>query len=192
MKWILPALLALTLVPGVCQAAAPVFVITPAGSSVTFKVKASVPIAGRFDKWHSTLVFASPDIATGVLEIMVDANSVDTGSGLKNGALKGAGFFDVQKFPTMSFRSTKVTQTGPETFAVGGVFTLRGISRPETLVLTTSGRGTSSGQIKGTMRFDRKAYGMTGGVPLVKIADEVDVSVDLKVKRVSGPPVAVN
>ena len=143
----------------------------------------------RFDKWHSTLVFASPDIATGVLEIMVDANSVDTGSGLKNGALKGAGFFDVQKFPTMSFRSTKVTQTGPETFAVGGVFTLRGISKPETLVLTTAGRGTSNGQIKGTMGFDRKAYGMTGGVPLVKIADHVDVSVDLKVKRVSGPPV---
>ncbi len=75
MKWMLPALLALTAIPSLSQAAVPVFVITPAGSSVTFQVKASVPIAGHFDKWRATLVFTSPDIATGVLEIQVDANS---------------------------------------------------------------------------------------------------------------------
>ncbi len=66
---------------------------------------------------------------------------------------------------------------------------IRGVSKPQTLVLTTTGRGqASSGAINGTMSFDRKDYGMTSGIPLVKIADHVDVAVDLKAKRVSGPP----
>jgi polyisoprenoid-binding protein YceI len=51
-----------------------------------------------------------------------------------------------------------------------------------------TGKGTGSGTIKGAMAFDRKDYGMNKGIPLVKIADRVEVSVDLKVKRVSGPP----
>jgi polyisoprenoid-binding protein YceI len=192
MKWmILPGLLALLLVPSVGLAAAPVFAIVPTGSSVTFKVKASVPIQGRFDKWTSTLTFTSPDISTGVFDIKVDANSVDTGSGMKDGALKSDKFFDVKNNPVISFHSTKITQTGPNNFAVAGVFMIRGVSKPQTLVLTTTGRGTSSGAVKGTMAFDRKDYGMTSGIPLVQIADRVEVTVDLKARRVSGPPVTL-
>ena len=69
-----------------------------------------------------------------------------------------------------------------------GDFTIRGASKPETLMLTVSGKGTGSGEIHGTMAFDRKDYGMTKGIPFVKIADTVEVTVDLKGKRVSGPP----
>ena len=59
---------------------------------------------------------------------------------------------------------------------------------PQTLTLTDSGAGTGSGEIQGTMVFDRKDYGMNKGIPFVKIADSVEVTVDLKGKRVSGPP----
>ena len=69
-----------------------------------------------------------------------------------------------------------------------GISRLRGVSKPETLTLTISGKGTGSGEIKGTMAFDRKDYGMTSGIPFIKIADRVEVSIDLKGKRVSGPP----
>jgi len=72
---------------------------------------------------------------------------------------------------------------------VDGNFTIRGVSRPEKLALTISGRGTGSGTIKGTMAFDRKEYGMNSGIPFIKIANRVEVTVDLGVKRVSGPPV---
>ena len=58
----------------------------------------------------------------------------------------------------------------------------------EMLTLTVSGKGTGSGSIKGTMAFDRKDYGMNHGIPFIKIADRVEVTVDLKVKRTSGPP----
>ena len=75
------------------------------------------------------------------------------------------------------------------TFDYVGDFTIRGVSKPEKLTFTLSGqRGSGSGEIKGTMAFDRKDYGMNKGIPLVKIADRVEVIVDLKGKRVSGPP----
>ncbi|MGC1298114.1 MAG: YceI family protein [Alloacidobacterium sp.] len=64
-----------------------------------------------------------------------------------------------------------------------------GVSKPETLSLTVSGKGTGSGEVKGTMAFDRKQFGMNSGIPFIKIADRVEVTVDIKAKRVSGPPV---
>jgi polyisoprenoid-binding protein YceI len=63
------------------------------------------------------------------------------------------------------------------------------VTKAESLTLTLSGKGTGSGAIKGTMAFDRKDYGMNSGIPFIKIADRVEVNVDLKAKRVSGPPV---
>jgi polyisoprenoid-binding protein YceI len=187
---LLAGLLALSLVPSVTRADAPVFSIQQGGSSVTFHVKASVPLEGQFQKWTSSLTFTSPEVSTAVLEIKIDADSVHTGSGMKDSKLKSADFFDVKNNPVISFRSTKVSQTGPNTFAVDGDLTIRGVSKPETVVLKTT-RDGSSGEIKGTMTFDRKDFGMNGGVPLVKIADSVDVTVDLKGKRVSGPPVNI-
>ena len=69
-----------------------------------------------------------------------------------------------------------------------GDFTIRGVTKPEKLTLAVSGKGTGSGEIKGTMAFDRKNYGMNSGIPFIRIADRVEVTVDLKGKRVSGPP----
>jgi len=151
-------------------------------------VKASVALVGSFDKWDATLTFASPDVETGVLDVKIQAASVHTGSGMKDSKLKSQDFFDVKQNPLITFRSKKIVQTGPNTFDVQGDFTIRGVSRPETLTLTISGKGTGSGEIKGTMAFDRKDYGMTSGIPFIKIADRVEVNVDLKAKRVSGPP----
>jgi polyisoprenoid-binding protein YceI len=169
-----------------------VFEITPVESKVDFDVEASVAIRGKFDKWKATLTFTSPDISTGILYIEIQADSVDTGSGMKNGKLKGDKFFDVKNNPLITFKQTKpVVQTGPNTFEVDGDFTIRGVTKTEKLTLTVSGVGTGSGTIQGTMAFDRKQYGMNSGIPFIKIADRVEVSVNLKAKRVSGPPVVL-
>jgi polyisoprenoid-binding protein YceI len=169
------------------QAQVPVFTIPTADSSVKFYVKASVKLVGTFDNWDSTLTFTSPDVTTGVLDIKIQADSVNTGSGMKNGKLKSKDFFDVKQNPTISFLSKKIVETGPNTFEVDGDFTIRGVTKPETLTLAVSGAGTGSGEIKGTMAFDRKDYGMTKGIPFVTIADRIEVTVDLIAKRVSGP-----
>jgi polyisoprenoid-binding protein YceI len=177
-----------TLLPSLAQAQAPVYEITPVASSVNFDVEASVAIKGTFAKWDATLTFASPDVTTGVLDLKIQAATVDTGSGMKNGKLKGKDFFDVEHNPLITFHSTKTVQTGPNTFELDGDFTIRGVTKPEKLTLMVAGKGTGSGTIKGTMAFDRKDYGMNKGIPFVTIANRVEVSVALKGKRVSGPP----
>ena len=186
---LLPLLAASTLLLPLAQAQAPVFVISPPPqSTIKFNVKASVAIEGTFDKWDATLTFASPDVTTGVLDIKIQAASVNTGSGMKDGKLKGKDFFDAEHDPLITYKSTKIVQTGPNTFDVPGTFTIRGVSKPETLTLTVSGVGTGSGTIKGTMAFDRKEFGMNSGIPFIKIADRVEVDIDLTGKRTSGPP----
>ena len=169
----------------------PVFKITPVESSVKFDVEASVAIKGTFDQWDASLTFTSADVSSGVLDIKINADSVDTGSGVKNGKLKGKDFFDVKQNPYITFHSKKIVQTGPDTFEVDGDFTIRGVSKAEKLTLKVEGAGTGAGTINGTMAFDRKQYGMNSGIPFIKIADRVEVTVKLKRVRVSGPPVAL-
>jgi len=186
----LPLLAAALLAP-MSQAQAPVFQITPQQSTVKFFVKASVAIEGNFDKWDATLTFTSPDVTTGVLDIEIQAASVNTGSGMKDDKLKSKDFFDAEHNPLITFKSTKIVQTGPTTFDIPGTFTIRGVSKPETLSLTVSGIGKGTGDIKGTMAFDRKDYGMNSGIPFIKIADRVEVNINLHGTRTSGPPLAL-
>ncbi len=173
--------------PSTIGAQIPVFEITPVESTIKFDVEASVDIVGKFDKWNATLTFTSPELSTAVLDIKIQAATVDTGSGMKNGKLKGKDFFDVEKNPLITFHSAKAVQTGPDTIQFEGDFTIRGVTKQEKLEFTITGKGTGAGTIKGTMAFDRKQYGMNSGIPFIKIADRVEVTVDLKGKRVSGP-----
>jgi len=89
---------------------------------------------------------SSPDETTGVLEIKIQAASVDTGNDIKNGKLKGKDFFDVEQNPLITFVSIKFVQTGPDTFEVDGDFTIRGGSNSENL------RGTAKGQARARLK----------------------------------------
>ena len=168
----------------------PVFEVTPLESNIKSDVEASVAIQGTFKKWDATLTMTSPDATTAVLNIKIDAASVDTGSGMKNGKLKGNDFFDAEHNPYITFKSTKVVQTGPTAFEVDGDFSIRGVTKKEKLLLNLIGqRGSGHGTISGTMAFDRKDYGMNSGIPFIKIANRVEVTVNLKITKVSGPSV---
>jgi polyisoprenoid-binding protein YceI len=184
-------LLGAVILPTISAAQSPVVEIVPAESWIKFHVKASTMIAGKFDKWDASLTFPSTAETSGALEIKIQADSVDTGSGIKNGKLKGKDFFDVEQNPEITFKSTKIVSNGQNSYEVDGDFKIRGVSNPEKLTLVVSRSGSSSSEIKGTMVFNRKDYGMTKGIPFIKIADHVDVSFHLKAKRVSGPPLDV-
>ena len=187
--WLLPSLLFVSAAIAQAPSDVPVFKVTPVKSTIKFGVKASVPIEGTFDKWDATLTFTSTAAESAVLDVKIEAASVNTGSGMKDGKLKSKDFFDAEHALYITFHSTKVVQTGPTTFELDGTFTIRGVSKPEKLNLTLSGKGTGHGEINGTMAFDRKDYGMNSGIPFIKIADRVEVTVDLKGDRISGPPV---
>ena len=129
-------LLTVTFFANPTRAQAPVFVITPVESTVKFDVEASVAIKGKFDKWDATLTFASPELSTAVLDIKIQASSVDTGSGMKNSKLKSKDFFDVETNPLITFHSKKAKLTSPTTIEFDGDFTIRGVTKQEKLTFT--------------------------------------------------------
>jgi polyisoprenoid-binding protein YceI len=180
-------LIAFCALPSASRAQVPVYEVTPVESAIKFGVDSSVSIKGSFDEWKASMKFSSTDVRSGVLDIEIQADSVNTGSRMKDNKLKGKDFFNAKESPIISFKSTKVVQTGPNTFDLEGDFTIRGVTRKEKLTLIDNGKGSTSGSIDGTMAFDRKDYGMNSGIPFIKIANRVEVNVSLKWKRVSGP-----
>ena len=182
-------LVAFAVLPSLSRAQVPVFAISQEGSSVEFSVKASVALDGKFDKWEATVTFPSTDVTTGVMDVKIQAASVNIGSGMKDDKLRSKDFFNAKNDPYITFHSDKFVQTGLNTLALPGTFTIRGVSKPETLTFTITGtKGTGEGTITRTMAFDRKEFGMNSGIPFIRIADRVEVTVHLKGKRVSGPP----
>src|SRR6266851_8493899 len=89
-------LLALCTLPSVSHAQVPVYEVTPVESTIRFGVDSSVPIKGTFDKWTASMKFSSTDVRSGVLDIEIQADSVNTGNGLKNNKLKGKDFFNAK------------------------------------------------------------------------------------------------
>jgi polyisoprenoid-binding protein YceI len=166
----------------------PTYEVTPTESSIKFGVESSVSIKGIFEKWNASIKFSSRDVRSAALDIEIEADSVNTGSHMKDNKLKGKDFFNVKESPLITFKSTKIVQTGPNTFDIEGNFTIRGVTKTEKLTLTSDSKGTPTGSLDGTMAFDRKDYGMTSGIPFIKIANRVEVNVRLKWRRVSGPP----
>ena len=77
-------------------------------------------------------------------------------SGMKNGKPKSENIFNVENDPLITFRSKSITQTGPTTFDVHGDFTIRGVTKTETLMLVVTRAGTGRGTINGTMALTGK------------------------------------
>lgn len=166
----------------------PTYEVTPTESSIKFGVESSVSIKGIFEKWNTSIQFSSRDVRSATLDIEIEAGSVNTGSHMKDNKLKGKDFFNVKESPLITFKSTKIVQSGPNTFDVEGDFTIRGVTKTEKLTFTSEGKGSPSGSLDGTMAFDRKDYGMTSGIPFIRIANRVEVNVRLKWRQISGPP----
>ena len=163
------------------RAQVPVFRVTPVQSSVRFNVRSSKPLTGNFEKWTATLTFSSRDMTSGVLDVEIQAASVNGGMGAE---LKSKDFLNVEQCPMISFKTTKVVQTGKTTFDVAGMFTMRGVSKPATLNLVIADQDVGSGYAQGTLSFDRKDF----GIPNNRRGDDtVEVDVNLKVEQVSGP-----
>src|SRR5579864_3359616 len=166
------------------------FTINVPESKVEFFVGSSDgDVNGVFKTWTGKLYLATagvPESAT--LSLEVTADSMSTGSGLKDRMVKGKDFFYVKDFPTVSFSSTKVIPSGdPNKFQVQGNFTLRGVTKPVVLQVTLDRDNKGGGQIYADLSFDRREFGMTKSVPFVRVSDSVRVRVDL---YVSPTPVA--
>src|SRR5947207_5409386 len=117
---------------------APASVITwkldPAHSSAEFKVRHMMisNVKGRFSGLNGTLLEDPSDPTRSMIEASIDVSTISTHDEQRDGHLKSADFFDVEKYPTMTFKSTKVVRKGEEEYSVTGNLTLHGVTKPVT------------------------------------------------------------
>lgn len=124
--------LALMLTAGMTQAATWSF--DKAHSSVGFSVRHMVisRTTGKFSDFEGVLEFDGENLASGKVELTVQMASVDTDDEKRDGHLKTGDFFDVEKYPTMVFKSTKVSNVKGSSFQLVGILTLKGVSKEVT------------------------------------------------------------
>jgi polyisoprenoid-binding protein YceI len=89
----------------------------------------------KFSKTTGTVTYDKA-AKTGSVDITIDMKSVDTGSNLFNGHIQGADFLDTEKYPTATFKSTKVVFDGDQPTSIEGNLTIKGVTKPVTLAVT--------------------------------------------------------
>lgn len=192
MKCIISRLLFLSLILVPALASATVWNLDPDHSSIGFKVRHLMVtnVTGSFDKSSGMVRIDDRDITKSSVSVTIDTASVNTGVRKRDDHLRSADFFDVARFPTMTFTSKKIIATGSDRLKVTGDLTIRGITRE--VVLDVEGptkeirdpwghtrRGASA-----VTRINRKDFGLvwnkaleTGGVA---VGDEVSIMLDVE------------
>lgn len=123
------------------SAAAATYKIDPAHSAVTFTVQhmGISKVHGRFDKFTGTVEYVPGDMKAWKTEAVIETASVNTNVEARDNHLRGADFFNVEKFPAMTFKSLKVGNVKGKTAKIYGELTLMGITRPVTLSVEGDG-----------------------------------------------------
>ena len=150
--------------------AAGTYALDPAHTTVGFRIRhmGLAFVEGEFDSFEGTVAFDPANVAATTVTATVQTTSVDTDVDARDGHLRTADFFDVATYPTMTFQSTAVHPTGPNTFRLVGDLTLHGVTRPVTLDVTAAGpisdpRGGTRAGFHAEGEIDRRDFGITWG-----------------------------
>jgi polyisoprenoid-binding protein YceI len=170
---LLPLLLAAT-IPGMAGAAD--YTVQPASSKLGFSGSfQGQSFDGSFGKWTAAISYDATKLATSKFDVEVDLASVKTGDSDRDGALPGADFFNVAKFPKAHFVTTAFHQNGAQVVADGNL-TLRGVTKPVSLNVTFKPQGTGATlDVTGTVK--RLDFGVGGG----EYADTSVIGPDVKI-----------
>ncbi|WP_246304397.1 YceI family protein [Ensifer sesbaniae] len=134
-------------------------------------------IAGDFGKFSGSFRIDRNDVGRSTVEFTLYPASVKTGEKRVEDFLKSSAVFDTANYSTVTFRSTNVKQTGPDTAAVEGTLTARGTSRKErfSVTLLDWNRGSIAFNIRGNIH--RSPYGMDVGTPIYSNVVEFDMNI---------------
>lgn len=164
--------------------------IDPAHTNAHFKVKHMMisNVKGEFTSVTGSLEYSESDITKSKVEATIDAKSINTRDQQRDGHLKSADFLDVEKYPTLTFRSTKVSSKGDGNYEVTGDLTIHGTTRPVVLAvndLTAPAKdpwGNVRIGLEATTKINRKDFGLVWNAALetggVLVGDEVQITVD--------------
>ncbi len=183
----------LSLVPTLALAAGSSWSVDASHSQVGFAVKHLVisNVRGEFGAYQGKLVLDESDVTRSTVDATIDVNSVNTKVADRDAHLKGPDFFDVAKYPSITFKSTKVAKAGKDRLKVTGDLTLRGVTKPVVLDVSTSPEvkgmyGETRRAFAATTRISRKDYGLTWN-KLVEagpaVGDEVTIALDLEIVK---------
>jgi len=181
--------LALT-IPAVSQAST--WTIDPDHSNIGFKVKHLMVsnVRGSFDKHTGTVVIDDKDITGSKVEVSIDTNSVNTNVQKRDEHLRSADFFDVAKYPKMTFISKKVVSAGKDLLKVTGDLTLHGVTKSVVLdvegptVDSKDSRGNIRKGVTATTKINRKDFGLVWNAALetggVAVGEEITITLELE------------
>ena len=170
-----------------------IWAIDPAHTSVEFAVRHLMisTVKGRFSGVSGTIA-ADDDLSAATVEIAIDPASVDTREPQRDAHLRSADFFEVEKYPAVTFKSNAIEKRSGDRFQLVGDLTIRGVTRPVTLDVTSHGSITDpwGGQRSGfsaTTTIKRSAFGLTWNQILeaggVAVSDEVRLSIDAELVK---------
>ena len=169
--------------PVVTSNEATTFRVDPGHSSVMFRIVhlGVAPFYGRFNEISGDFTLEDG----GSVNVKVNAASVDTNSDQRDGHLKSADFFNVNQFPEITFESTKVTESGENTYDVEGNLTMLGTSQPVSVTFTKLGEGERGrfgyrAGIETDITVKRSDYGMTFYLDNGALGDEVTLYIGLE------------
>lgn len=191
--WMTAAVMLLATVPSLAQVST--WEIDTAHSGAHFSVRHMMiaTVRGEFRKVTGTINLDEKDISKSSVEAVIDATTIDTREERRDNDLRSANFFDVAKFPTITFKSKSVTRLGEGKFKVAGDLTMHGVTRE--VILNVEGlnaqvndprRGPKMGA-SATTQIKRSDFGLTwnrvvesGGVA---VSDEVAIVIDLELVK---------
>ena len=159
-------------------------------SSVGFKVRHLVSkVSGGFNEFDGTIVADTGNLGASSVEFTIQTTSIDTKNEKRDGHLRSADFFDVEKYPEITFKSSKITKIDGDSYAVVGALTMHGVSREITLTVDFLGEMTAMGGTRAgyelTTTVNRKDYGVSWNRALdaggFVLGDDVEIYIALEV-----------
>jgi polyisoprenoid-binding protein YceI len=167
-------------------------------SSIGFTIRHNelTLVGGRFKDFTGTIHFDDKDVSKSSVEFNAKVESIDTGVANRDNHLRTADFFEVAKYPEMTFKSTRVERKG-KGYVLTGDLTLKGVTKQVMLPFTMTGaikdnRGNTRIGIAAQTKIDRRDYGITWGKPLANGGFDVahDVTIDLHLEAIQPAPAA--
>ena len=195
----LAALLCLALLAAPAGAATTTYEIDAAHSNIGF----SIPVAGglshvrgKFTDFKVTIVYDDKDVSKSSVEATIKAASIDTGIERRDSHLRNADFFDVEKFPEITFQSARIEKRGAKEFVAHGTFTMHGVSKEIALPFTINGvrkapDGKTTIGVTARTTISRKDYGISFARPDNPdfLGDAVEIELNV-VTRAAAPGAA--
>jgi polyisoprenoid-binding protein YceI len=163
--------------------------LDPAHSQIEFAVKHMMvtTVRGQFRKFSVDVEFDEEHPERSSVVAHIDASSIETGMEARDAHLRSADFFEVDRYPELTFRSTHIEPDG-DGYSIDGDLTIRGVTRQVTLEAEIGGvvanlQGGRRAGFSGTTKISRKAWGLTWNTLLetggLAVGDDIKISLDL-------------